>query len=41
MPKVGGKKFAYGKKGVAAAKSYARKTGKKGKMPKKAAKRSY
>tara|TARA_R110000824_G_C14720745_1_gene625075 strand:- start:340 stop:465 length:126 start_codon:yes stop_codon:yes gene_type:complete len=41
MPKVGGKKFAYGKKGVAAAKSYARKTGKKVKMPKKAAKRSY
>ena len=29
MPKVGGKHFSYSKKGVAAAKSYAKKTGKK------------
>jgi|TARA_R100001510_G_C7594882_1_gene163370 hypothetical protein len=29
MPKVGGKKFAYTKKGKAAAKKYAKKTGKK------------
>jgi hypothetical protein len=28
MPKVGSKKFAYTKKGKAAAKSYAKKTGK-------------
>ena len=41
MPKVGSRKFPYGKKGVAAAKSYARKTGKKVKMPKKASKRGY
>ena len=29
MPKVGGKKFSYTKKGKAAAKSYAKRTGKK------------
>ncbi len=29
MPKVGGKHFSYSKKGRAAAKSYAKKTGKK------------
>ena len=29
MPRVGGKKFAYTKKGKAAAKKHARKTGKK------------
>ena len=29
MPKVGGKKFAYTKKGKAAAKRYAKKSGKK------------
>jgi len=29
MPMVGGKKFGYGKKGMAKAKSYAKKTGKK------------
>lgn len=29
MPKVGGKSFSYSKKGKAAAKSYAKKTGKK------------
>ena len=29
MPKVGKKKFAYSKKGKAAAKAYAKKTGKK------------
>jgi len=29
MPKVGKKKFSYGKKGKAAAKRYAKKTGKK------------
>ena len=29
MPKVGGKKFAYTTKGKAAAKTYAKKTGKK------------
>jgi hypothetical protein len=29
MPKVGGKKFAYTTKGKAAAKAYAKKTGKK------------
>jgi len=29
MPKVGNKKFAYTKKGKAAAKKYAKKTGKK------------
>tara|TARA_R100000951_G_scaffold101988_2_gene93880 strand:- start:3044 stop:3172 length:129 start_codon:yes stop_codon:yes gene_type:complete len=28
MPKVGGKKFSYTKKGKAAAKSYAKRTGK-------------
>ena len=41
MPTVGSRKFAYGKKGVAAAKSYARKTGKKLKVPKKVSKRGY
>lgn len=38
MPKVGKKKFAYGKKGKKAAKAYAKKTGQKmmmKKMPKK------
>jgi hypothetical protein len=34
MPKVGGKKFAYTKKGKAAAKKYAKKTGKKVKSKK-------
>lgn len=34
MPKVGGKKFAYTKKGKAAAKRYAKKTGKKVKSKK-------
>ena len=29
MPKVGGKKFAYTKKGKAAAKKYAKRTGKR------------
>ena len=29
MPLVGGKKFGYGKKGKAAAKAYAKRTGKK------------
>jgi len=29
MPKVGGRHFAYSKKGMAAAKRYAKKTGKK------------
>jgi hypothetical protein len=29
MPKVGGKKFSYSKKGKAAAKAYAKRTGKK------------
>tara|TARA_R100000808_G_C2145859_1_gene153713 strand:+ start:2596 stop:2733 length:138 start_codon:yes stop_codon:yes gene_type:complete len=29
MPKVGGKKFSYTKKGKAAAKAYAKRTGKK------------
>jgi len=29
VPKVGGKSFSYSKKGKAAAKSYAKKTGKK------------
>jgi len=34
MPSVGGKKFAYTKKGKAAAKKYAKKTGKKMKSKK-------
>ncbi len=34
MPKVGNKKFAYTKKGKAAAKKYAKKTGKKMKSKK-------
>jgi|TARA_R110002012_G_C11417452_1_gene587808 hypothetical protein len=34
MPKVGSKKFSYTKKGKAAAKSYAKKTGKKVKSKK-------
>ena len=34
MPKVGKKKFAYSKKGKAAAKAYAKKTGKKVKKKK-------
>ena len=38
MPSVGKKKFSYGKKGMAAAKKYAMKTGK---PMKKAKKRSY
>ena len=29
MPKVGGRKFSYSKKGKAAAKAYAKRTGKK------------
>ena len=29
MPRVGGKKFSYSKKGKAAAKAYAKRTGKK------------
>ena len=35
MPKVGGKKFAYTAKGKAAAKAYAKKTGKKAVTKKK------
>jgi hypothetical protein len=35
MPKVGGKKFAYTTKGKAAAKAYAKKTGKKAVTKKK------
>ena len=35
MPKVGKKKFSYNKKGKAAAKAYAKKTGKKMKKGKK------
>ena len=35
MPKVGGKKFSYSKKGKAAAKRYAKKTGKKVKTRRK------
>ena len=35
MPKVNGKKFAYTAKGKAAAKKYAKKTGKKSKVIKK------
>tara|TARA_S200002703_G_scaffold109905_1_gene95614 strand:- start:140 stop:247 length:108 start_codon:yes stop_codon:yes gene_type:complete len=35
MPKVGKKKFSYSKKGKAAAKTYAKKTGKKMKKGKK------
>ena len=35
MPKVGGKKFAYTTKGKAAAKAYAKKTGKKVAVKKK------
>ncbi len=35
MPSVGKKKFSYGKKGMAAAKSYAKKTGKPMKKTKK------
>ena len=38
MPSVGKKKFSYGKKGMAAAKNYAKKTGK---PMKKTKKRSY
>ena len=45
MPKVGGKKFSYSKKGKAAAKAYAKRTGKRmtTSEPKKRAirKRSY
>jgi hypothetical protein len=45
MPKVGGKKFSYSKKGKAAAKAYAKRTGKRmttGKPKKRAIrKRSY
>jgi hypothetical protein len=36
MPKVGGRHFAYSKKGMAAAKKYAKKSGKKVKKKKKA-----
>ena len=42
MPKVGGKRFGYSKKGKAAAKAYAKRTGKritKGKKTKKTMKR--
>ena len=35
MPKVGGKKFSYSKKGKAAAKAYAKRTGKRIKKGKK------
>ena len=38
MPKVGGKKFSYSKKGKAAAKKYAKRTGKR--MTKSTKKRS-
>ena len=44
MPKVGGKKFSYSKKGKAAAKAYAKRTGKKitkGKKTKGKRKKSY
>lgn len=35
MPKVGNKEFGYDKAGMAKAKAYAKKTGKKMSMPKK------
>ena len=41
MPKVGGKHFAYTKKGKAAAKSYAKKSGKKVTSKKGKKKRGY
>ena len=41
MPKVGGKKFAYTKKGKAAAKKYAKRTGKRMTKSKTKRKRSY
>jgi len=44
MPKVGGKHFGYSKKGKAAAKAYAKRTGKnisKGKKTKGKRKRTY
>lgn len=41
MPKVGGKKFAYTTKGKAAAKAYAKKTGKKVVAKKKSVKKKY
>jgi len=40
MPRVGKKEFGYGKKGKAAAKAYAKKTGQKVKKPQAAAKPS-
>jgi len=40
MPKVGGKKFSYSKAGKAAAKKYAKRTGKKITKGKKTRKRS-
>jgi len=41
MPKVGGKKFSYGKSGKAKAKAYAKKTGKKVVKKKSSKKRGY
>ncbi len=44
MPKVGGKKFSYTKKGKAAAKAYAKRTGKtirKAKPKKRSGKKKY
>ena len=44
MPKVGGKKFSYSKKGKAAAKAYAKRTGKtmrKAKPKKRSRKKGY
>jgi len=41
MPKVGTKKFAYTTKGKAAAKAYAKKTGKKMATKKKSVKKKY
>ena len=44
MPKVGGKKFSYTKKGKAAAKAYAKRTGKtirKDKPKKRSGKKKY
>ena len=41
MPKVGGRKFTYSKKGKAAAKAYAKRTGKRITKGKKTKRRSY
>tara|TARA_R100000995_G_scaffold82542_1_gene56591 strand:- start:977 stop:1108 length:132 start_codon:yes stop_codon:yes gene_type:complete len=41
MPKVGGKKFSYTKKGKAAAKKYAKRTGKKMTKKTKSTKKKY